>query len=36
VKDSEVLGRDFKNVVLDRLHSAVPFVQFLSKAVDLS
>ncbi len=36
VKDSEVLGRNFKDVVLDRLRSAVPFVQFLSKAVGLS
>jgi uncharacterized protein (TIGR02453 family) len=36
VKDGEVYGRGFKDVVLDRLRSATPFVQFLSKAVGLS
>jgi uncharacterized protein (TIGR02453 family) len=36
VKDSEVSGLGFKDVVLARLRSVTPFVQFLSKAVGLS
>jgi uncharacterized protein (TIGR02453 family) len=35
-KDSEVSGLSFKDVVLARLRSVTPFVQFLSRAVGLS
>jgi uncharacterized protein (TIGR02453 family) len=36
LKDSEICGRDFKDVALARFGATVPFIQFLSKAVGLS
>ena len=36
LKDQEVTGDDFLDLVLERLRATAPFVQFLSNAVGLS